>query len=32
MAEHNDTATEKPTDKKLSDSHNKGQFAQAAEI
>jgi flagellar biosynthetic protein FlhB len=32
MAEHNDTATEKPTDKKLSDSHNKGQFAQAPEI
>jgi len=32
MAEQNDNATEKPTDKKLSDSHNKGQFAQAAEI
>ena len=32
MAEQNDNATEKPTEKKLSDSHNKGQFAQAPEI
>ena len=32
MAEHNDTATEKPTDKKISDAHKKGQFAQAPEI
>ena len=32
MAEHNDTATEKPTEKKVSDSHKKGQFAQAQEI
>jgi flagellar biosynthetic protein FlhB len=32
MAEHNDNATEKPTDKKISDAHKKGQFAQAQEI
>lgn len=32
MAEHNDNATEKPTDKKLSEAHEKGQFAQAPEI
>jgi flagellar biosynthetic protein FlhB len=32
MAEHNDNATELPTEKKLSDSHKKGQFAQAQEI
>ena len=32
MAEENDNATEKPTDKKLSEAHNKGQFAQAPEI
>lgn len=32
MAEHNDTATEKPTPKKLADSHKKGQFARAEEI
>ncbi len=32
MAEHNDNATELPTEKKLSDSHKKGQFAQAPEI
>jgi len=32
MAEQNDNATEKPTDKKISDAHKKGQFAQAMEI
>jgi len=32
MAEENDNATEKPTDKKLSEAHDKGQFAQAPEI
>jgi len=32
MAEHNDTATEKPTAKKLADSHKKGQFARAEEV
>jgi flagellar biosynthetic protein FlhB len=32
MAEHNENATEQPTEKKLSDSHKKGQFAQAQEI
>jgi flagellar biosynthetic protein FlhB len=32
MAEHNDNATEKPTEKKLTEAHNKGQFAQAPEI
>jgi len=32
MAEHNDTATEQATDKKISDAHKKGQFAQAPEI
>ena len=32
MANENDNATEKPTEKKLSEAHNKGQFAQAPEI
>lgn len=32
MASENDNATEKPTEKKLSEAHNKGQFAQAPEI
>ncbi|MFM8982423.1 MAG: flagellar biosynthesis protein FlhB, partial [Spartobacteria bacterium] len=32
MAEQNDNATEKPTDKQISDAHKKGQFAQAMEI
>jgi flagellar biosynthetic protein FlhB len=32
MPEHNDNATEKPTEKKLSEAHDKGQFAQAPEI
>ena len=32
MASENDNATEKPTEKKLSESHAKGQFAQAPEI
>jgi flagellar biosynthetic protein FlhB len=32
MADHNDNATEQPTEKKISDAHKKGQFAQAPEI
>jgi len=32
MAEHNDNATEKASDKKVSEAHDKGQFAQAPEI
>ena len=32
MANENDNATEKPTEKKLTEAHNKGQFAQAPEI
>jgi flagellar biosynthetic protein FlhB len=32
MAEHNDNATEEATEKKSSDAHKKGQFAQAPEI
>jgi len=32
MANENDNATEKPTEKKLSEAHNKGHFAQAPEI
>jgi flagellar biosynthetic protein FlhB len=32
MAEDNDNATEKPTDKKVSEAHDKGQFAQAPEV
>ena len=32
MAEENDNATEKPTEKKMSEAHDKGQFAQAPEI
>ncbi|MEI8293500.1 MAG: EscU/YscU/HrcU family type III secretion system export apparatus switch protein [bacterium] len=32
MAEEKDNATEKPTEKKLSEAHDKGQFAQAPEI
>ena len=32
MPEHNDTATEKPTDKKVTEAHDRGQFAQAPEI
>ena len=32
MADQNDNATEQPTEKKISDSHKKGQFAQAPEI
>jgi flagellar biosynthesis protein FlhB len=32
MAEKNDNATEEPTEKKIADSHKKGQFAQAPEV
>jgi flagellar biosynthetic protein FlhB len=32
MANENDNATEKPTGKKLSEAHSRGQFAQAPEI
>lgn len=32
MAEQNDNATEQATEKKISDAHKKGQFAQAPEI